>query len=122
MLRVSVGDWLSNPPAALSGTLAPVPGQPSPRHTLRQLPYVSDESLAIYPSRIETNRGNGYLQPLAINSSDSASHGIPPSFDCDNSGEIPASAATPEMAPCWVAPNFSPTFGGGRAPQIFADP
>jgi len=65
--RTNVGDFLSNPPAALSDTLAPLPGQPSPRHALRQLSYTSAESLAVYPTRPATNRGNGYLQPLALN-------------------------------------------------------
>jgi phospholipid/cholesterol/gamma-HCH transport system substrate-binding protein len=120
--RTNVGDFLSNPDAALAGTLTPLPGDPAPRHALRQLGYFSPESLAIYPDRAETNRGNGYLQPLAINAFDSATHGISPSFDCDNSGEIPASGASPSTAPCWVAPNFAPEFGGKHAPTIFADP
>ncbi len=120
--KTNVGDFLSNPPAGLSGTLSTQPGQPSPRHVLRQLSYLSPESLAIYPSRSATNRGNGYLQPLAINSSDSAQHGISPSFDCDNSGEISAADATVDKAPCWVAGDFPPEFGGKKAPQVFADP
>lgn len=120
--RNNVADWMSSPPAALSGTLEPVPGEPAPRHTLRQLSYLSSESLSIHPDRLSTNRGNGYLQPLALTSPASAGGGIFPSFDCDNSGEIPASAATPAMAPCFVAPNFPPEFGGKRAPQVLSDP
>jgi phospholipid/cholesterol/gamma-HCH transport system substrate-binding protein len=120
--KANVGDFLSNPPAGLAGTLTPQSGDPSARHVLRQLSYLSPESLAIYPQRLPTNRGNGYLQPLAINAQSSAEHGISPSFDCDNSGEIPASAATPSEAPCWVAPNFPAEFGGKKAPQVFADP
>jgi phospholipid/cholesterol/gamma-HCH transport system substrate-binding protein len=120
--RTNVGDFVSNPDAALAGTLSPRPGDPAPRHALRQLSYTSPESLAVFPNRLETNRGNGYLQPLAINGFDSASHGISASFDCDNSGEIPASGASPATAPCWVAPNFPSEFGGTHAPSIFADP
>ncbi len=120
--RTNVADFMTNPDSALAGTLAPTPGQPAPRHTLRQLSYLSEESLSIYPERLETNRGNGYLQPLAINSFDAATHGISASFDCDNSGEIPASGADPATAPCWVAPNQPPEFGGKRAPQVFSDP
>jgi virulence factor Mce-like protein len=122
--RTNVGDFLSNPPAALSDTLAPLPGQPSPRHALRQLSYTSAESLAVYPSRSSTNRGNGYLQPLALNTYDAASKGIFPNWDCNNTGqgEVPASQATPDKAPCFVAPNFPSEFGGKHAPQIFADP
>jgi phospholipid/cholesterol/gamma-HCH transport system substrate-binding protein len=124
--KTNVGDFLSNPPAGLAGTLTPLPGDPSPRHVLRQLSYTSAESLAIYPQRSATNRGNGYLQPLAINSPESASRGISPEFDCDNSGEIgPAGSpggATADKAPCWVQGNFPPEFGGKKAPQVFADP
>jgi phospholipid/cholesterol/gamma-HCH transport system substrate-binding protein len=120
--KTNVSDFLSNPPAGLAGTLAPDPADPAPRHVLRQLSYLSAESLAVYPSRPATNRGNGYLQPLAINSPESASHGISPSFDCNNSGEIPASGATADKAPCWVAGSFPPEFGGKHAPQVFADP
>jgi phospholipid/cholesterol/gamma-HCH transport system substrate-binding protein len=122
--KTNVGDFLTGPPAALAGTLAPVSGQPSPRHTLRQLGYTSAESLAFYPQRQATNRGNGYLQPLAINGFDSASHGIFPNWDCNNTGvgEIPASAATASNAPCFVAPNFPSEFGGKHGPQVFADP
>jgi phospholipid/cholesterol/gamma-HCH transport system substrate-binding protein len=120
--RTNVGDFVSNPDAALAGTLQPTSGDPSPRHTLRQLSYLSNESLSIYPDRSDTNRGNGYLQPLAINAFDSATHGISPEWDCDKSGEISASAADVDNAPCWVAPNFPPEFGGKHAPTIFADP
>ena len=70
--RNNVSDFMSSPPAGLGGTLAPLAGQPAPRHTLRQLSYLSTESLSVHPERLETNRGNGYLQPLAINSYASA--------------------------------------------------
>ena len=39
------------------------PGQPAPRHALKQLGYITQESLAIYPNRLPENRGNGYLLP-----------------------------------------------------------
>ncbi len=120
--KSNVADWMTNPPAALGGTLPHDPDEPAPRHFLRQLGYTSAETLSIYPNRLDTNRGNGYLAPLIINSAGSASHGIPPEFDCTNSGEISADAATPDTAPCWVQPNFPSEFGGEHAPQIFADP
>jgi ABC-type transporter Mla subunit MlaD len=121
--RANVGDFLDNPPAGLAGTLAPVPGQPAPRHTLRQLSYLSSESLTVAPTRSDTNRGNGYLPPFSINGYSAARGGIFPNFDCNPSGgPVPASAATTEKAPCFVAPDFPSQFGGGRAPQVFADP
>jgi phospholipid/cholesterol/gamma-HCH transport system substrate-binding protein len=122
--KTNVGDFLSNPPAALAGTLAPQPGQPTPRHVLRQISYLSSESLAVYPNRPTTNRSNGYLQPLALSSFDAASKGIFPNWDCNNTGvgEIPPSSATVNNAPCFVAGNFPPEFGGKHGPQVFADP
>ena len=43
------------------------------------------ESLSIYPKRLTTNRGNGYLQPFAIGSPFPTTQGeIFPSHDCDN--------------------------------------
>jgi phospholipid/cholesterol/gamma-HCH transport system substrate-binding protein len=122
--RDNVSDFLDGPPGSMAGTLPPIPGQPAPRHFFRQDSYLSAESLAIYPNRTATNRGNGYLQPLALNSYDAASRGIWANFDCSNTGEgeISASEATPDKAPCWVAPNFPAEFGGGRTPQVFADP
>jgi phospholipid/cholesterol/gamma-HCH transport system substrate-binding protein len=121
--RSNVGDFLDNPPAGLGGTLQHLAGEPAPRHTLRQVSYLSEESLSVHPSRVETNRGNGYLQPYAINSYSAARGGIFPNFDCNPSGgEIPASAATTQEAPCFVAPDFPSQWGGGRAPQVYADP
>ncbi|MCO5328203.1 MAG: hypothetical protein M9964_14300 [Solirubrobacterales bacterium] len=94
--RTSVTDFLSNPPAGLSGTLAPQAGQPSARHALKQFGYVSQESLAIYPNRLPENRGNGYLFPFnqLISSGISAENGIFPNWDCDNTGGGEGAAAT----------------------------
>jgi hypothetical protein len=122
--RNNVGDFLDGPDASMAGTLNPIPGQPTPRHVFRQFGYLSQESLSFYPQRLATNRGNGYVQPFGLTDQNASSRGIWGNFDCNNTGqgEIPASAATPDMAPCWVAPNFPSEFGGKRAPQVFADP
>jgi phospholipid/cholesterol/gamma-HCH transport system substrate-binding protein len=160
----TLADFLTSPPAGLAGQLLPQPGQPSARHALRQASYISPETLSIYPTRSNTNRGNGYLQPFAIGNAFSASQGeLSPSFDCANTGfplggsvtgglgngqvsssppstpppseggSFPASSLTPPLTPgmvgspsafaaCTIAPNFPEEFGGGRAPQIRADP
>lgn len=119
--RATVTDFLINPPHALAGRTAPTtPG--STDHALRQISYLSAESLSIQPSRLPTNRGNGYMQPYAITAD--PAKGIFPNFDCDNTGEgeIPPSEATPTLAPCFVAPDYPTRFGGGQAPNLFADP
>jgi phospholipid/cholesterol/gamma-HCH transport system substrate-binding protein len=117
----NVADWMSSPPAALSGTVTPVGGEPAPRHLLRQTSYLSTETLSIHPNRLSTNRGNGYLQPLALTNPQSSMAGIFPNFDCDPTGGD-TTMKTPDAAACFTAPNFPGQFGGERAPQIFADP
>ena len=120
--RATVTDFLSNPPHALAGTVAQTGVEGSTNHLLRQISYLSTESLTIQPERLPTNRGNGYLQPYSINRF--ASRGIFPNFDCSNTGEgeIPASQAEVDKAPCFVASDYPTRFGGGQAPNLFADP
>ncbi|MFI5122858.1 MAG: MlaD family protein [Vicinamibacteria bacterium] len=92
--KSSITDFLVGPAAALSGSYEPVAGDPAPRRGLRQLGYTSAETLAIYPTRLATNRGNGYLEPGVLNGFSSAKNGIFPNFDCKNtdySGAAPAS-------------------------------
>ena len=127
--KYNVTDFLSNPPAGLSGTLTPQSGQPSARHVLRQLGYISQESLAIYPNRLPENRGNGYLQPYnqIIQQGGAAKNGIFPNFDCDNTGgerflgDGGSPAVGPNFAPCYVAPPFE-EWGGTQFPQVTRDP
>ncbi len=127
--RTSVTDFLSSPPAALGHTLRPENGQPAARHALRQLGYVSQESLAIYPNRPVTNRGNGYIKPFdkLLNGGKAGKYGAFPSFDCDNSGgeRFAGDGKSPPVgasfAPCWVQSDFAKEFGGGRGPDVVAD-
>jgi hypothetical protein len=135
---------------ALSGRYKGEPGDPAPRHGLRQLAYVSSEGLSIYPSRLATNRGNAYLAPGALNGFSAATNGIFPNFDCKNTDYTPTSqdpdeqqilagqsvpdvndgdppGTTPtQFAPCFIQGPFPRSalggFGDGRFPQVFADP
>lgn len=85
--RSTVADFLANPSAATSGSLPPMTGQPTPRHLSRQMSIFNAETLSIYPSRLATNRGNGYLLPGAIANPRVASQGGAVSnFDCANTG------------------------------------
>lgn len=148
--RSNITDFISNPPAGISGTLKPEAGEPTARHALRQLGYITQESLAIYPNRLPENRGNGYLQPFnqIIQQGLGAKNGIFPNFDCNNTGgpRSPGDGGTPPVssqadplpstpdpilpgvftrnafAPCFVAPKFPSEFGGGQSPQITQDP
>jgi phospholipid/cholesterol/gamma-HCH transport system substrate-binding protein len=149
--KKSVTDFLVGPSAALSGSYNPVPGDPAPRRGLRQLGYIGQEALAIWPSRLPTNRGNGYLEPGALTGYTSAKNGIFPNFDCKNTdyaqGGTPSSQDTDEQeilpgqsieginggkppsvtfAPCFIAGDFANSklgnFGDDRFPQLFQDP
>jgi hypothetical protein len=87
------------------------------------------ESLAVHHDRPAANRGNAYLAPDAINSPNTVAHGAIPSFDCDNTGGEHGAIAHPYTgmggsgeAPCFLQPDFPSEWGGGRAPQVFADP
>jgi phospholipid/cholesterol/gamma-HCH transport system substrate-binding protein len=114
-------DFLAGPPAGISPTLPPEPGQPSARHYLNQAIYTSSETLAIHPERLPTNRGNGYPQPDFLQGAAGAAAGIFPNFDCKPSGGETLEASVGH-APCIVAPNYDSEFGGGQAPNLFADP
>jgi ABC-type transporter Mla subunit MlaD len=81
--RLTAG--LFNPPVALADTVA----TQSPQeigHYLRSLSPAGAESIALWPQRLPTNRGNAYLSPLALASPERARQMIVPSWDCKNTG------------------------------------
>jgi phospholipid/cholesterol/gamma-HCH transport system substrate-binding protein len=134
--RTEITGFLTGPPAALGDVLKLSTirsNLPAPLHALRQLSYTSPESLSVYPTRLDTNRGNGYPQPNALTGFQANVHGIFPNFDCKNTDftetshdpdEDPVNQIPPDpsFANCFVAPDFPNDFGGGRAPNLFADP
>jgi ABC-type transporter Mla subunit MlaD len=80
-----VTDFLANPASATSEFMPFQPGQGAPLHLSRQMTIFTNESLSIYPQRLNNNRGNGYLQPFAIGSFFPTTQAeIFPSHDCDN--------------------------------------
>jgi ABC-type transporter Mla subunit MlaD len=149
--KTTITDFLAGPGVALSNSIDPVdPNQPAPRHYLRQLGYVSAETLGVHETRLATNRANSYLAPGALTAPSSAENGMFPSFDCRNLDYSPTTApGSPEAqdeeihtadnpnpeAEEPVGPGFAPcilegvddgTFPGGfsdtRFPQLFQDP
>ncbi len=83
----NITDFLADPETTQAGVLQPIPGQPAPRHAFRQMAYISPESLSIYPSRLNTNRGNGYVGPNSLlNAASVAQQTRFQSHDCDNTG------------------------------------
>ena len=85
-----VTDFLSNPSSSTADFLPTQAGQNAPLHLSRQMTIFTTESLSIYPTRLNTNRGNGYLQPFAIGSYFPTTQGeIFPSHDCNNTSNFP---------------------------------
>ena len=145
--RKTTTDFLATPGVALAHTLEPQPGQPAARHYLPQVPFNSAEVLSVYPRRIDTNRGNAYPSPNYLQNPITAARGIFPNFDCKNL-DYPADPVSPadtdedplfggasdpdvnngdpvpeaHFAPCFIQGDFPSIFGGGRAPNLFADP
>jgi phospholipid/cholesterol/gamma-HCH transport system substrate-binding protein len=132
--RTEITNFLTSPAAGIADSLAlgtNQPNLPAPVHALRQLGYFSSESLSVQPRRPSTNRGNGYLQPNSINGYLAAAHGIFPNFDCNPSKDAPGANSQGEVnnqppdernANCVIAANFPREFGGGQAPNLFAEP
>ena len=142
--KKTVTDFLIGPGVALSGAYQRVPGDPAPRHGLRQMGYLSTEALSLYPARLASNRGNAYLGPTDLNNFTSATRGIFTNFDCRNTdysftsrnpdedevyeGHVPPgiNPPAPNFAPCFIRPDYpgfqGDSFSDGRAPNLFADP
>lgn len=141
----TVADFLAGPGTAMSGALDGFEGDPARRHFLRQLSYISTETLSLTPNRLATNRGNGYLADGVLNGVAAATFGIFPNFDCRNTDYSPASQDPdedeikrgqsvdginlgnppgPMFAPCFVEGDFpgGSQFGEGRGVEIFEDP
>jgi phospholipid/cholesterol/gamma-HCH transport system substrate-binding protein len=124
-----VTDFLSNPSSSTADFLPFQNGQDAPLHLSRQMTIFTSESLSVYQSRLNTNRGNGYLQPFAIGNPFSSTQGeIFPSHDCNNtlsggeihntnglggptsppqseSGQFPLSSVVSPLNSSFIAPN-----------------
>jgi ABC-type transporter Mla subunit MlaD len=139
--RHTVTDFMAGAGAGHAATLPTYGGQPAPRHYLRVIPYTSSETLGLHQTRLDENRGSGYLKPLEISSKQSMQAGIFPNFDCKNTDYKPNTTADspeakdedqfddsqqppvgPSFGPCVVTRDSPDRFGGERFPQLFADP
>jgi phospholipid/cholesterol/gamma-HCH transport system substrate-binding protein len=140
----NVKDFLADPETTQAGMLTPLGSQPSARHAFRQISYISPETLSIYPNRLASNRGNGYVPPFGLLNLASANQSIRfESHDCLNTGATgglgsgqvsqnppsnpPTSAGSYPLlsgfASCVLAPAFAPPFSGaGNVPYVTRDP
>ncbi len=139
--RKAAADFLTGPPAAFSGSLEPIPGQPAARHYLKQLAYTSEEALGVFPTRIKQNRGNAYPMPEYLNGAiGHPERGIYGMFDCKNLDYGPGSTPPDEDVHYHetnvngtpgdvvghtgdqgdeVSPSFAPCYIQGDFPGIF---
>jgi virulence factor Mce-like protein len=105
-----ISDFITNGAAALVDTM-PTRTDQEMGHYLRQWGPTGSETLALWPSRLKTNRGNAYLGPTAGTGPEHAKNMILPSFDCDNSGvrvtKTPQGGekSTNDDPSCFVQPN-----------------
>jgi len=140
----TVTDFLAGPAVSLSGGADGLPGDPAPRHFLRQFSLLSAQSTSTWPYRLAANRGHGYLWDGSLNGFDAARNGIFPNFDCKNTDYSTASQNPDEdeirrgqsvpgvnngnppdvrFAPCYIQGQFpgGGAFGEDRAPELPAD-
>ena len=81
--QTKLSDFLAIGPSALGGIRSAPAGSKSNGHVLPQIIMFGAESLPAV-TRTKSNRGNAYIRPDAGRD---PSKFIPPSFDCNNSGE-----------------------------------
>jgi phospholipid/cholesterol/gamma-HCH transport system substrate-binding protein len=103
-----VGDFIGNGAGALVDTVPIRDPNIEIGHYLRQFGPAGNETVAIYPSRPSSNRGNAYLPPTAYSGPERAKRMIVPSFDCKNTksgGEYQTQYPDKSDDPsCWTAP------------------
>jgi virulence factor Mce-like protein len=80
-----VAEFVTNGAGALEDTVATLTDQ-EVGHYLRQAGPVGAESIAMWPQRLPTNRGNAYLAPNFSQTQKALDYLIFGNFDCDNAG------------------------------------
>jgi ABC-type transporter Mla subunit MlaD len=109
--------------AGITGVSATTKSDSGNGHYLKQFGPSGPETLAMYQSRLPTNRGNAYVAPAQLDSRVLAIRGITPNWDCKPSGgEKDPVPDGPNAAPgCLVQ---TPTQFQGRStkyPQVQAE-
>ncbi len=105
--QLQVSDFFSYGAAALADTTSSPGGGLG--HYLRQFGPLGAESAAIYPERLNTNRGSTYVGPQHLFGPEAFTHLIAPSTDCSNAGgDHPPQNGEPG---CW---KHGPSEFGGR--------
>src|SRR3954454_2103342 len=90
-----VSDFFTNGAGALADTI-PTRTSDEMGHYLRQWGPNGLETVAIWPQRLPTNRGNAYLGPTAGTGPEHAKYMILPSYDCKNAKANPYLTKIPQ--------------------------
>jgi phospholipid/cholesterol/gamma-HCH transport system substrate-binding protein len=80
-----VAEFITNGAGALEDTVATLTDD-EVGHYLRQAGPTGAESVAMWPQRLPTNRGNAYLSPIFTQNQKALDYLIFANFDCDNAG------------------------------------
>jgi virulence factor Mce-like protein len=126
LYQKQVSDFIGQGKGALAATVASASGGLG--HYLRQIGPFGPETVSIYPSRPNVDRGNSYPTPTFLSGREWESHGIFPNWDCKPSGgPVEGSAQTPQgqppnqgTPPCWVAPTIPFQGKNQRYPHVDA--
>ena len=65
-------------------------------HYLRQFGPAGAETVAAHPTRLGSNRGNAYFNPLELVNPNLQTKGVPPAWDCNNTGSTAQNPETGE--------------------------
>jgi virulence factor Mce-like protein len=79
-------------------------------HYLRQFGPTGTETVAVYPNRLSSNRGNAYFNPLELTNPLIAEKSLLPAFDCKN--------VEPDDATCYVQEPFSWNGQSSKFPHV----
>jgi phospholipid/cholesterol/gamma-HCH transport system substrate-binding protein len=126
LYQKQVSDFIGQGKGALAAKTASASGGIG--HYLRQIGPVGPETLSIYNSRPNIDRGNTYPTPTFLSGRQWESIGIFPNWDCKPSGgETGGGPQTPPgqppnqgTPPCWVAPPIPFQGRNQRFPHVNA--
>ena len=99
-----VSDFIGNAATGLASHV-PTATPGSTGHMLRQLSPFGSETVGVHRTRLSTNRGNTYLEPLALSSKTTSISDMWPNWDCDNTatkGPVPKNTASQGGYPACV--------------------
>lgn len=112
LYQKQVSDFIGQGKGALAATTTSASGGLG--HYLRQIGPFGPETVSVYSSRPNVDRGNTYVTPTFLSGKTWEQIGIFPNWDCKPSGGQVQGSATPPAGqapnqgtpPCWVAPTI----------------